>query len=111
MKDAYSLVILPGDGIGVEVTREAVKTLQVVEEIVGAKFDKEEIECGGHYYVEHGVEWPEDSFEKCVRADAILAIHGQGRYLASRHLAARRRNNGRNLLPHSGLSRMARATL
>jgi 3-isopropylmalate dehydrogenase len=72
MKDTYSLVILPGDGIGVEVTREAVKTLQVVEEIVGAKFDKEEIECGGHYYVEHGVEWPEGSFEKCVRADAIL---------------------------------------
>lgn len=72
MKDAYSLVILPGDGIGVEVAREAVKTLQVVEEIAGARFDKEEIECGGHYYVEHGVEWPEGSFEKCLRADAIL---------------------------------------
>jgi 3-isopropylmalate dehydrogenase len=38
----------------------------------GAQFDLEEIECGGHYYVEHGVEWPEGSFERCRAADAIL---------------------------------------
>jgi len=72
MKDRYSLVVLPGDGIGVEVTAEALKVLDVVREVSGVAFDIEEIECGGHYYVEHGEEWPEGSFEKCRAADAIL---------------------------------------
>jgi isocitrate/isopropylmalate dehydrogenase len=35
-------------------------------------FQIEEIPCGGHYYAEHEMEWPEGSFEKCEKADAIL---------------------------------------
>lgn len=72
MKDTYSLVILPGDGIGIEVMRDALKVLGVVEELSGVRFAREEIECGGHYYAEHGIEWPAGSFEKCRDADAIL---------------------------------------
>jgi len=72
MKDRYSLVVLPGDGIGVEVVAEGLKVLDVVREVSGVAFDLEEIECGGHYYAEHGEEWPEGSFEKCRAADAIL---------------------------------------
>lgn len=72
MKQAYSLVILPGDGIGIEVAREGLKVLRAIEEIAGVRFECEEIECGGHFYSEHGVEWPEGSFEKCRAADAIL---------------------------------------
>jgi len=72
MKSTYSLVVLPGDGIGVEVTAEALKVLEAVRETSGVTFSLEEIECGGHYYAEHGVEWPEGSFEKCRAADAIL---------------------------------------
>ncbi len=72
MKDKYSLVVLPGDGIGVEVVVEALKVLEAVREVSGVGFDLEEIECGGHYYAEHGEEWPAGSFEKCRHADAIL---------------------------------------
>lgn len=72
MKQTYSLVVLPGDGIGVEVTAAALKVLDAVREASGVHFRLEEIECGGHYYAEHGVEWPEGSFEKCEAADAIL---------------------------------------
>jgi len=72
MKSRYSLVSLPGDGIGIEVAREALKVLAMIEETSGVGFDVEEIECGGHYYAEHGVEWPEGSFERCREADAIL---------------------------------------
>jgi 3-isopropylmalate dehydrogenase len=72
MKERYSLVSLPGDGIGIEVAREAMKVLAAIQEISGVGFDVEEIECGGHYYSDHGIEWPEGSFEKCRAADAIL---------------------------------------
>ncbi len=72
MKNSYSLVVLPGDGIGIEVTREALKVLASVEARAGVRFACDEIECGGHYYAEHGVEWPDGSFEKCAAADAIL---------------------------------------
>ena len=72
MKNEYALVVLPGDGIGIEVCREALKVLDAVQELTGARFRREEIECGGHYYAEHGVEWPDGSFEKCRAADAIL---------------------------------------
>ncbi len=72
MKQTYSLTVLPGDGIGVEVTAEALKVLDAVRETSGVDFRLEEIECGGHYYAEHGVEWPDGSFEKCEAADAIL---------------------------------------
>jgi 3-isopropylmalate dehydrogenase len=72
MKERYSLVLLPGDGIGIEVAREAMKVLDAIRETEGVVFDVEEIECGGHYYVEHGTEWPAGSFEKCRDADAIL---------------------------------------
>ena len=72
MKDSYSLVVLPGDGIGPEVIAEGLKVLEAVQGAAGVRFDLEEIECGGHYYVDHGVEWPEGSFERCRAADAIL---------------------------------------
>lgn len=72
MKSSYSVLVLPGDGIGIEVTAEALKLLDAVRETSGVHFRVEEIECGGHYYAEHGVEWPEGSFEKCRAADAIL---------------------------------------
>lgn len=72
MKESYSLVVLPGDGIGIEVVVEALKVLDAVREQSGVTFEIEEIDCGGHYYADHGVEWPEGSFETCQAADAIL---------------------------------------
>ena len=71
-KDLYHIVTLPGDGIGPEVLNEAVKVLKAAGEKAGRFFEFEEIDCGGHYYAEHEVEWPEGSFERCKAADAIL---------------------------------------
>lgn len=71
-KDAYNIVTLPGDGIGPEVLDEATKVLNVAAECLGRRFVLDEIDCGGHYYAEHEIEWPEGSFERCEAADAIL---------------------------------------
>ena len=58
-KDRYQIVTLPGDGIGPEVTREALRVLVAGAEALGVGFDFEEIPGGGEYYLEHGREWPE----------------------------------------------------
>jgi 3-isopropylmalate dehydrogenase len=71
-KESYYLVALPGDGIGTEVTACALKVLRTAGELFKIDFRVEEIPCGGHYYAEHEIEWPEGSFEKCEAADAVL---------------------------------------
>ena len=71
-KQSYSIVALPGDGIGTEVLNEGLRVLRAAGELFQIDFQIEEIECGGHYYAEHETEWPEGSFEKCEAADAII---------------------------------------
>ena len=71
-KKTYDIVTLPGDGIGPEVLEQALRVLSRAAELFGAGFAFEEIDCGGHYYAEHEVEWPEGSFERCEAADALL---------------------------------------
>ena len=46
--------------------------MRAAGELFQIDFQIEEIECGGHYYAEHEIEWPEGSFEKCEAADAII---------------------------------------
>ena len=72
MKDSYYIVALPGDGIGPEVLTQGLRILRTVGELSDINFRIEEIPCGGHYYFEHEIEWPEGSFEKCQAADAIV---------------------------------------
>ena len=72
MKESYYIVALPGDGIGPEVLSSALNVLKTAGHMFQLDFQIEEIPCGGHYYAEHEMEWPEGSFEKCEQADAIL---------------------------------------
>jgi 3-isopropylmalate dehydrogenase len=71
-KESYNIVALPGDGIGPEVLECALAVLRITAELFQVDFKIEEIPCGGHYYLEHEIEWPHGSFEKCENADAIL---------------------------------------
>ncbi len=73
MKASYDLVLLPGDGIGVEVIAEARALVDLVGATLGITFAMEEIACGGKYFLEHGTrDWAEGSEAKCAAADAIL---------------------------------------
>ncbi len=71
-KDRYDIVTLPGDGVGPEVTEEAVGVLEAAARRFDVKLQFEKIPGGGEYYLEHGREWPEASEAKCAGADAIL---------------------------------------
>jgi len=69
----YNVVVLPGDGIGVEVCIEARKVLDAVSARTDAKFDVTEIPCGGKFYLSHGSrDWPEGAEKQCADADVIL---------------------------------------
>ena len=73
MKDRYHIVLLPGDGIGVEVTAEARALIELCADRLGVTLELEEIPCGGRFYLEHGTrDWPEGAEERCRAADAIL---------------------------------------
>jgi len=72
-KATYELVLLPGDGIGVEVIADARALLEVIGPAIGVGFALDEIPCGGKFYLEHGSrDWPEGAEERCTAADAIL---------------------------------------
>ncbi len=86
---SYRIIVLPGDGIGVEVIREGKKVLKAVSDLYGITFDMAEYSCGGEYYLKTGKEWEDDAFEECRKADAILlgAIGWPGARLPDGNLA------------------------
>jgi 3-isopropylmalate dehydrogenase len=56
------IAVVPGDGIGVEVTAEAVKVLHRVAEVFGRQFDLEALPWGADHYLQTGVTIPPDGY-------------------------------------------------
>ncbi len=69
----YKIVVLPGDGTGLEVMEEGKKVLNGVSEAFGLDFEIIDIPCGVEYWKKTGLEWPENAFQICRdESDAIL---------------------------------------
>jgi len=68
MVKGLKIAVLPGDGIGPEVTAEAVKVLRAT----GLKFEFIECSVGGKAYIEGGNPLPPEAIEACEDADAVL---------------------------------------
>ena len=66
------ITTLPGDGIGPEVTAEAVRVLQVVATIHGYRFEFEEHAIGGVAIKQHGSPLPRKTLDACLASDAVL---------------------------------------
>lgn len=66
------ITILPGDGIGPEVTAEAVQVLQTVAGIHGYKFEFQEHAIGGVAIREFGSPLPRTTLDACLASDAVL---------------------------------------
>ena len=65
--------VVPGDGIGVEVTREAVRVLRAVAEAGGHDFALTEYDWGAERYLREGVSLPDGALDQLRRDhDAIL---------------------------------------
>ena len=69
---SYEVVLLPGDGVGIEVAREARRVLDLIARRTDTELTIDEIPCGGQHYLAHGRDWPEGSEERCKRADVVL---------------------------------------
>lgn len=69
----FKIISLPGDGIGPEVVREALRVLSEVEKKTpGVRFSIEEFPCGASEYLRNGDPLPQSTIEACRRADAVL---------------------------------------
>ncbi len=66
------IVLLPGDGIGVEVVAQAVKVLNAVQRRFGIEFTTEEALMGGCAIDAAGVPLPDETLAACKKADAVL---------------------------------------
>jgi 3-isopropylmalate dehydrogenase len=67
-----TIAVLPGDGIGPEVTQEAVKVLRAVAARHQLSLDFQEAPIGGAAFEAAGTPLPDRTLDVCRRADAIL---------------------------------------
>ncbi|MGB3393745.1 MAG: 3-isopropylmalate dehydrogenase [Stenotrophomonas sp.] len=67
-----NIVVLPGDGIGPEITAAAVDVLKAIANRFGHQFNFSEHDIGGIAIDKHGEPLPEATLEACSKADAVL---------------------------------------
>jgi 3-isopropylmalate dehydrogenase len=56
------IAVIPGDGIGKEVTAEAVRVLRASAEVAGRSIDLEILPWGADYYLETGITLPQNGY-------------------------------------------------
>lgn len=66
------VAVLPGDGIGPEIMKQGVAVLDAVAEKFGHQVEYKEAICGAHAIDEVGDPFPEETFQTCKDADAVL---------------------------------------
>jgi len=78
MSEAKKILILPGDGIGPEVTQEAVRVIEWFNAKTSLQFELDHDLIGGCSYDEHGVPATDAVIDKALASDAVLlgAIDG-----------------------------------
>ena len=68
----YNVTVIPGDGIGPEIVREAKKVMDKVGAVYGHTFDYTEILMGGCSIDAYGVPLTEEALETARKSDAVL---------------------------------------
>src|SRR5213593_602155 len=67
------IAVIPGDGIGVDVTAEAVKVLRAAADVYGRTLDLEVLPYGADYYLQTGVSLPPNGY--AMLRDGFDAIY------------------------------------
>ena len=96
-KDSYDITLLPGDGIGPEITAATTKVLKALCQKRGFTMNMKEALIGGVAIDAKNDPFPDDSLEQCRQSDSVLlACIGGPKW----------DKNPRNLRPESGLLKM-----
>lgn len=72
MSKPYRIAVIPGDGIGPEVTDEALKVLDAVSDVCGLSFERDILPWGSEYYLDKGKMYDDDAFKIMNGYDAVL---------------------------------------
>lgn len=92
MTNALRIAVLPGDGIGKEVTPAALAVVDAALDAVGGPvFDYELLRAGAEVYLETGTDLSEEVVRACEAADAI--------YLGAMGLPNVRKADGTEIIP------------
>ncbi len=68
----YKITLLPGDGIGVEVTNAAVQIIKAAAEHFDIELQFEEALMGGCSYDKYGTPLTDETIQTCLNSDAIF---------------------------------------
>ena len=68
----FKIAVLPGDGIGPEISKQGVRVMSAICEKFGHEVNFEYGICGAQAIDEVGDPFPESTFELCKRSDAVL---------------------------------------
>jgi 3-isopropylmalate dehydrogenase len=68
----FKLTVLPGDGVGPEVAREAVRVLRALSHFSGCEFICDEKPVGGAAIRAHGTPLPKSTLDACMKSDAVF---------------------------------------
>ncbi len=86
-RDVKRIAVVPGDGIGPEVTAEAVRLLETLGETHGVRLELRHFDWGADKFLGEGVSLPEGALDMLAREfDAILSgAFGDPRVPSNRH--------------------------
>lgn len=72
MVKEYNIILLPGDGTGPDVVREAIKVLNAIEKVSNVKFRFKELLIGGASIDKYGVPITDELIKICKESDAVF---------------------------------------
>jgi len=96
-KDSYDITLLPGDGIGPEITTATTKVLKSLTDRCGFTLNLKEALIGGAAIDAYNDPFPDESLEQCRNSDSVL-LACIGGYKWDK--------NPRELRPETGLLKM-----
>jgi 3-isopropylmalate dehydrogenase len=80
------IAVIPGDGIGAEVTREAMKVVGAAAQAFGTRIEVETLPWSADYYLETGITVPPDGYALLQGLDAVfIGAVGDPRVPDNRH--------------------------
>jgi 3-isopropylmalate dehydrogenase len=84
--ESFEIAVIPGDGIGREVTTEAVRVIEAVGQKFGRTFELEQLPWSADYFLQTGVTIPPNGYDTLRRFDAIfIGALGDPRVPDNRH--------------------------